>query len=355
MGYFVIFYPILFVKQKKYLTDEEYKKFSKCFLLTYVLGIFFLILLLLVSIYCYNPFNLGLGFLITSSCFIIPVLFGLLVLFGDTKKFVKPIIISLMGVLGLLFLYGVVSSLYLVSIGSSETYYIEQPYNNIKIELDTFDINIHLSENFENKIVSKENKKLYIEEKVIDNVLTIRQIDNRMFFEKFFDFNNFEVDLYLSQQSINLLNIECSTSDITIHDGFTFNNVVISNSTGDIKMYSDSVQAIQIESSTGDVEFYDVKCDTLDIELSTGNTKLTNVVLKNDFYFESSTGNLFLDGFDAANMYIVSSTGDVKGTILSSKFFVATSSTGDVTVPKTREGGECRITVSTGDIKIEYK
>ena len=70
---------------------------------------------------------------------------------------------------------------------------------------------------------------------------------------------------------------------------------------------------------------------------------------------EGSTGDVIMDGFDAENIYITLSTGDVTGTILSSKFFIANSDTGDVEVPKTREGGVCEIKVSTGDIKISYK
>lgn len=70
---------------------------------------------------------------------------------------------------------------------------------------------------------------------------------------------------------------------------------------------------------------------------------------------KGATGNLVFDGFDAKNIYVQLSTGDVKGTILTSKFFIAKSDTGDVRVPNTREGGECIITVDTGSINITYK
>ena len=70
---------------------------------------------------------------------------------------------------------------------------------------------------------------------------------------------------------------------------------------------------------------------------------------------EGSTGDLYFEGFDAKNIYVELSTGDVKGTILTSKDFDANSDTGHVSVPKTREGGDCIINVSTGDIIISYK
>ena len=46
-------------------------------------------------------------------------------------------------------------------------------------------------------------------------------------------------------------------------------------------------------------------------------------------------------------------TGKVVGSLLSEKVFIAETSTGKVSVPKTTTGGKCEITTSTGDIKIE--
>ena len=74
-----------------------------------------------------------------------------------------------------------------------------------------------------------------------------------------------------------------------------------------------------------------------------------------DFWMDGSTGDLLLDGFDASNIYVNLTTGNVTGTILTSKYFSANSNTGYVDVPKTFEGGECEIIVNTGDIKINYK
>ena len=49
LGYFIIFYPILFNVQKKYLSNEKFNNLLKKFLLTYVGGMFVLIILLLRS------------------------------------------------------------------------------------------------------------------------------------------------------------------------------------------------------------------------------------------------------------------------------------------------------------------
>ena len=52
---------------------------------------------------------------------------------------------------------------------------------------------------------------------------------------------------------------------------------------------------------------------------------------------------------------VKTSTGSVKGTLLSEKVFVPRSDTGDIDVPKTKNGGFCEITTDTGDVEIAIK
>jgi len=70
---------------------------------------------------------------------------------------------------------------------------------------------------------------------------------------------------------------------------------------------------------------------------------------------EGSTGDLVFNEFDASNIYVTLTTGDVKGTILSNKIFNVTSKTGNVRVPETYSGGICKVVVSTGNVNIAYR
>ena len=373
--YFIIFFPILFNKQKDYLNKEKYNNLSRWFSFIYIASLLILVLLLLVTIYGYKTFNLLLAITIAISCFIIPLIFSVILLFEKGKKHIKIVIFSLVGVFVILFAIGTCFSLHLKSTETTQTYTITQSYNDIELKADNYDINFYLSSSGENFIVCSENAKNHIEVKVISDVLYISQIDNRMFYEKLFNFNSFKLDLYLSKQTIDSLKINSSTGNIDITKDFTFNTVDIDHSTGNVyfKAYvknefilttstgnieisnCDISPNATIQTSTGNVKLTNVTCGKLNISLSTGNTILTNVIASDDFTFDGSTGDLTFDGFDAKNMYISLSTGDVEGTILTSKFFVAKSSTGNVSVPDTREGGRCEINTSTGDIEITYK
>jgi DUF4097 and DUF4098 domain-containing protein YvlB len=64
----------------------------------------------------------------------------------------------------------------------------------------------------------------------------------------------------------------------------------------------------------------------------------------------TDTGDVEIENSDAGTVNIETNTGDVSGNFLTPKWFSAFSDTGDVTVPNTPKGGECRIQTDSGDI-----
>lgn len=369
--YFIIFYPILFFEQKKYLEKDKYDKLSKYFLLTYTIGIFVLILLLLLVIYCYSKFNIILGIIILGGIVLVPLIFGIINLFN--KNLNKICLLSLASIIAMVLLVSIVRTLYLKGTETLNTYNINAEYNEIIIDSKIYDINIHLSN--ENKIIYKSNKKINFDIEVVDEKLKLKQIDERKFYDKLFDFSKLYVDIYLTKDTIEALEIKNNTGDISCGKGFIFGNIVIDNSTGGIKLESSIQNDLEItcstgniklksinifgktklKTSTGDIYFYNVNCGSLEVKVKTGNTHLVDTIVKNDFILNGKTGNVIFESFDASNININVTTGNIKGTLLSSKFFIAKSNTGLVIVPETRDGGECRLITDTGDIIIEYK
>ena len=80
---------------------------------------------------------------------------------------------------------------------------------------------------------------------------------------------------------------------------------------------------------------------------------MVRVIAENKFSIERSTGNVKFDGSDAAEIFVKTDTGDVTGSLLTDKVFIAQTDTGDVDVPKTVTGGRCEIMSDTGNIKIK--
>ena len=98
-----------------------------------------------------------------------------------------------------------------------------------------------------------------------------------------------------------------------------------------------------------------INCTTLDVKGGTGDQRFTDVIASGDMNIKGSTGDIILDGVDAANIYITNSTGDVSGTILTDKIFDLYSNTGAEIHPESRPGGKCEVKTSTGDIILSYK
>ena len=372
LGYFIIFYPILFKAQAKYLDEDKYSRVSKYFMISYVGIMYILVNLLLVVIYSYSSYNIWLAFMIASGCFIIPIIFGIFGMFNIFGKIIKPLIISLFSIITIVLIVGISRSFYLFNNKETNTYVIIEEYNNLSLEVGSFDVNLYLSDDNETKVVCTENDKIKVETTVNNGILKIKKIDNRKFYDMIFNFGKFEIDIYLAKENINEFDFKGSTSDIEINKGFIFNDINIDNSTGDVEIKSSinnnltiklSTGVIKLsninvggnvslESSTGDKFLENLNCKKLDIVVDTGKTTLVNVLVSDSYNHKGDTGDVVLDNFDAGNIIMDLDTGSVKGNILTSKFFVVRTSTGDVIVPETKEGGDCRITTSTGDVYI---
>ena len=73
-----------------------------------------------------------------------------------------------------------------------------------------------------------------------------------------------------------------------------------------------------------------------------------------DLNINGVTGDIKFDQCDALNIFVETTTGSVKGTIMTSKIFNCQSTSGSVHYPDTYTGGICKIKTTTGTINISY-
>jgi len=376
LAYFLIFYPILFYSQRKYIDELKFNNIKKLFLITYIVGIILLLILLLFAIYCYIPYKIGFALILVISLSIIPIIYGLMNLFEKTNLLIKIFSFSLISIITIIFIIGLFSSIMLKNTEVTSSYNISNSFEDIEIIGVDFDITISPSITEDTGIIIKciENSKIRFDINVVDKKLIVKQQDLRNFPQLLFNFCDLEIELYLNYQIYNDLIITNNTGDIFISEYVTFNSIKIESSTGDLQLETKEVSSLDIKSSTGDItisntsvknnvniksstgkiKIENVTCEKLDITTSTGSTKLINVLVNNDFNMVGSTSDLYLDKFDANNIYITLSTGNIKGTILTNKIFMVKSSTGDISVPETITGGICKIKTSTGNVTINY-
>lgn len=281
-------------------------------------------------------------------------------------------------------------------LGSSkyQTHYfnVSGDFKDVSIVTDTADIKFVKTDS-EPYVVCYDRERLY-HAVIIDNgVLKIEVQDERRWYEHIFSFGHDIVTVYLPSDAYSALNINGATSDVNIPNGFTFESIDVSVSTGDVECYANAKGNIKLKASTGNITVKDSSALSLDLTVSTGeievaNTSVTgaitvnvstgdtelenvdcasltstgdtgelelkNVIAKEFFSLERSTGDITFEGCDAKEITVKTSTGDVRGSLLSEKIFFTSTSAGDVDVPKSLVGGKCEITTSTGDITITF-
>lgn len=237
----------------------------------------------------------------------------------------------------------------------TNTYQVNEDFNSITMLTDTADILFVRSDDKVCKVVCYEMTNLKHTTTVQDGTLTINVIDDRKWYDHIgITFGTPKTTVYLPEAEYDSLLIKEHTGDIEVPEDFKFGTMDIATSTGDITVSGVTCEGdLKINVSTGKVNLTDIKCKNFISNGSTGDVSLKNMIATEMFSIERSTGDVKFDDCDATEIWINTDTGDVTGKLLSEKIFITQTSTGDVNVPKSTNGGKCEITTSTGDIIIK--
>lgn len=272
----------------------------------------------------------------------------------------------------------------------TNTYEVSDAFDGISIDTDTADIVFAFSDNGKCKVECHEEEKAKNSVTVEEGTLTIKLLYERA---GYFGLNigSPKITVYLPKTEYTSLLIDESTGDIKIPKDFSFNNVDISLSTGDVDFNASASEMIKIKTGTGDIRVEKISAGTLDLSVSTGKVTvssvtcegdvtvgvstgeayltdiscksvissgstgditLNNVIAAEKFSIERSTGDVRFGNSDATEIFVETDTGYVTGTLLTDKVFIVQTRTGDVNVPNSITGGRCEITTDTGDIKL---
>lgn len=248
---------------------------------------------------------------------------------------------------------------------------ISGPYQNISITVGTADI-CFVPTDGEAKVVCCEQEKVRHSVSVQDGTLTVSVVDTRKWYEHIgIFFKKPSVTVYIPYAQFHVLTVSGSTGDVTIPKECSFENIDIRISTGDVVCEAPTTGKLNIRTNTGDITVKNATAKTIDLQVSTGRTtlenvrcetltsrgdtgdmRLTDVVASESFTISRSTGDVKFDRCDAAQIEVTTDTGNVTGSLLTEKVFIAKTDTGKINVPESVTGGKCKITTDTGNIKI---
>ncbi len=269
-------------------------------------------------------------------------------------------------------------------------YKLDGEFDSISIDTDTADILFVLADKPSVSCYEEKNAKHSVSVK--DGTLRIELGKTKKWYDYIgIGFETSKITVYLPKTQLHALKIKGHTGDVEIPKDFLFESMDIAVTTGRVancastsgdmkiktttggismenlsagtikisvstgKIIGKSIQCagdMNIQISTGDVQLSDVRCKALVSDGDTGDLNLKNVIAEERLALTRSTGDISFDGCDASEIFTKTSTGSVKGSLLSHKIFIAESDTGRVDVPKSVSGGRCEITTDTGSIKI---
>ena len=158
-------------------------------------------------------------------------------------------------------------------------------------------------------------------------------------------------DTELENVRFDNLSTVARTGDLTA-TGLNGGSLSIERSTGEVSLCNVNCGDMTVAVSSGKVALTDVSCTNFTSTGTTGDIEMTSLIARGKIDIERSTGDVNFSGCDAEEIYVTTGTGSVHGTLLTNKIFQVRTSTGKIDVPESWEGGKCKITTTTGSVKI---
>ena len=234
----------------------------------------------------------------------------------------------------------------------TNTHTVEETFSSVSVESTTVDVKILPSEDGRCTVVCKELENLYHTVTVEDGRLIIREHDDRKWHQHIgILWYETEVLVYLPEGIYDEILANVTTGDIEI-SAVDCREIRAETTTGDICISNVTLQDVHTECTTGDIRLNAINATTLTAKCTTGDIHLSNVITSGKIGIETTTGDIGLHRCDAATLTLKATTGDVTGSLRTPKIFYADTSTGDVKVPHSTEGGACTVNTTTGDIEL---
>ena len=276
---------------------------------------------------------------------------------------------------------------------TTNTYPIGDTFDNLHIQADTAKIILKPSDNGACRVVCFESEQQKHNVTVKDGTLTVSLTENEQKWYHYIGINvkSPSITVYLPEQIYSSLTIRNNTGDITLPKPFQFRTIDIQCSTSDIECEAYATESLKIRTTTGDVDLENACMGDMEIAVSTGDIEIRDIVCQGDIRIECNTGDTELSHItcknltakgntgdmdlenviaseklsvngnttdirfqkcDAGEIFMKTRTGNIKGSLLSGKVFVANANTGSVHVPSSGNGGVCEVSAGTGNIRI---
>lgn len=185
---------------------------------------------------------------------------------------------------------------------------------NINLQFRSSDLNVFFTEDEEIRVIQyaykdlKENQ-LFQVNNTYSNV-TISEDKTPGFHLFYFGFMDRKVyDVYIPKSYKESLEIESVSGDVEVIESLEFDKLIISSTSGDIKMGDMKANSIQIESISGDIKLQDLENDNLKLKTISGDIEVESA--KGKIEAKTTSGTIEIREING-KVELASISGDVK-------------------------------------------
>ena len=150
-------------------------------------------------------------------------------------------------------------------------------FQNISIDSDTADIRFEASGDNTCKVYAKLQEHYDLSAAADGSTLTIRVEDNTTWLDRFgLNIGSSEITVYLPEKEYLALTVDASTGDVTVPSGFSFDDVDIVCSTGDVTCSAAISKGLKIRTSTGSILAENASPESVELTTSDLNFSTTS-------------------------------------------------------------------------------
>lgn len=271
----------------------------------------------------------------------------------------------------------------------ARSYTVDEEFSSVKIVESSSNVYILPTKDKTCRVECYEGEKTHYDVRVENDTLNITRRDRHNFIE-FGIFSEAPLTVYLPENEYDAIDVSTASGDVEFGGAFTADKVNIDTASGDMSVSSLSCKKLTADGASADIELNNVDCEELsarttsgeieladirarevsakstsgDIDLrsvragslktttTSGEMELENVLVDGKMSLESTSGDIGLERCDAAEFKISSTSGSVYGSLLTGKTFIAHSTSGDIDIPRTDNGGRCEVSTTSGDITL---
>ena len=125
---------------------------------------------------------------------------------------------------------------------------------------------------------------------------------------------------------------------------------------GDVTVATMEMDRVSISGESGDFSLMNIGAKNINVSSGNGLLEGYDVVASNTMTLTTDRGDIAIEGGEAATMWISTGKGDVDISLLSDKYILADSNSGDINLPESSANSweKCIVRTDSGSISLKY-